>query len=437
MKKYAGHIDWMIFLPVIALMLFSLAFVYSASATFAEIKFGAADKLFREHLLRVLVGFAIIFVFSRVDYHIWRKLSKPMLFVSIMLLAAVLFTGMEAHGAARWIRLGPMSFQPTELAKFALVLHFAVLLSTKQDYIKDFKRGFLPFLIWTGVICGLIALQPNLSNMMVIFIIAFSMMFIGNTNLLHLAGTFLVGLVGAGIYAVSAPYRVNRLLAFMGMSSGSNNSAVENVSYQLTQALIAIGNGGIFGVGPGQNRQSHLFLPESYGDFIFSIIGEEYGFIGLSVIMGAFVLICWRGMLIAKKAPDNFGYFLAIGILITFAFYVFVNAGVNTGLLPTTGVPMPFVSYGGTAVFIYAGAIGILLNISAQAGVYPKITPKIKADKSVAQEANLDKNDVVINDTKNQVSEQPTTVNNQEINKASDSENSAFNEIKDGNGQES
>lgn len=378
MKKNIGHIDWVIMLPVVGLMLFSLAFVYSASATVAEHKFGSAEKLFFNHGLRIFAGIVIILIISKIDYHIWKKISMPLLLTSIVLLIVVLIIGAEMKGASRWLNLGFLSFQPSELAKFALVLHFAVLLTQKQDYIKEFKRGFLPFMIWAVLICGLIALQPNFSTMMVIFLIAISMMFIGNTNLIHLAATAFVGLIGAGAYAVSATYRMNRIKAFLGMSDGSGT--FETSSYQLNQALIAIGNGGIFGVGPGQNRQSHLFLPESYGDFIFSIIGEEYGFIGLLVILAAFALIFWRGMLIAKKAPDNFGYFLAIGIIVTFAIYVFVNAGVNTGLLPTTGVPMPFISYGGTAVMFYAAAIGILLNISAQAGVYPK-TPKITINK--------------------------------------------------------
>lgn len=375
MKKNIGHIDWLIMIPVVGLMLFSLAFVYSASATIAEQKFGAAEKLLFNHGLRIVAGIVIMLLVSKIDYHFWKKISKPVLFTSIALLVVVLFTGETTKGASRWINLGFINFQPSELAKFAMVLHFAALLTVKQDYIKEFKRGFMPFMIWAIVICGLIALQPNFSTMMVIFMIAVSMMFIGNTNLIHLALTAFVGLIAAGGYAVSATYRMNRIKAFFGMADGSGGQ-FESSSYQLNQALIAIGNGGIFGVGPGQNRQSHLFLPESYGDFIFSIIGEEYGFIGLFVILAAFALIFWRGMIIAKKAPDNFGYFLAIGIIITFAIYVFVNAGVNTGLLPTTGVPMPFVSYGGTAVVFYAAAIGILLNISAQAGVFPKIEKK-------------------------------------------------------------
>lgn len=379
MKKNIGHIDWVILLPVVGLMLFSLAFVYSASATVAELKFGGAEKLFFNHGLRILAGIIIMLVVSNIDYHYWKKLSKPLLILSIMLLVVVLFTGVSTKGASRWINLGFLSFQPSELAKFALVLHFAVLLTSKQDYIKEFKRGFVPFMVWALLVCGLIALQPNFSTMMVVFMIAICMMFIGNTNLLHLAATAIVGLFGAGIYAVSATYRMNRIKAFLGMTDNIGGQ-FETSSYQLNQALIAIGNGGIFGVGPGQNRQSHLFLPESYGDFIFSIIGEEYGFLGLFVIIAAFALIFWRGMIIAKKAPDNFGYFLAIGIIITFSIYVFVNAGVNTGLLPTTGVPMPFISYGGTAVIFYAAAIGILLNISAQAGVYPKV-PKVIINK--------------------------------------------------------
>lgn len=383
MKKNIGHIDWMILIPVVGIMLLSIAFVYSASASIAEVKFGSADRLFFNHSIRIIASLILIIIFAKIDYHVWKRVGKIGMFVAIALLAVVLFVGAETKGAARWINLGFLTFQPSEFAKFALVLHFAVLLTDKQDYIKDFKKGFLPFMIWIAVVCGLIALQPNFSTMIVIFLIAISMMFIGNTNLLHLGATAGVGIIGAGIYAISAQYRMNRIKAFFGMGEGDS---FETATYQLNQALIALGNGGPTGVGPGQSRQSHLFLPESYGDFIFSIIGEEYGFIGLFILIAAFALIFWRGMIIARNAPDNFGYFLAIGIIITFAIFVFVNAGVNTGILPTTGVPMPFISYGGTAVLFYGGAIGILLNISAQAGIYPK-----NAVKPIISEENIGK----------------------------------------------
>ncbi|MDT3740639.1 MAG: putative lipid II flippase FtsW [Candidatus Kapabacteria bacterium] len=364
-----GHIDWLILIPVIALMLFSISFVYAASATNSEFKFGDSERLLFNHALRVLLGIVIIIAFARIDYHVWSKFSIFLLIFGIALLIVVLFVGSSVKGASRWIMLGPLSFQPSEFVKLALVIHFAALLAKKQQVIKDFEKGFFPFILWTVIVCFLIALQPNFSTMMVIFLIAVAMMFIGNNNLLHLAATFGFGVVAGIVFFITAPYRMSRLQAFLGFGEGEGNQAV---SYQLNQSLIALGNGGMFGVGVGQNRQSHMFLPESYGDFIFAIIGEEYGFIGLLGIIGVFLILFWRGMLIARKAPDNFGYFLAIGILITFAIYVLVNAGVNTGLLPTTGVPMPFVSYGGTAVLFYSAAIGILLNISAQSGIYPR-----------------------------------------------------------------
>ena len=198
------------------------------------------------------------------------------------------------------------------------------------------------------------------------------MLFIGNANLLYLIPTVGVGGIFAVLYAVSAQYRIDRIVSFFNLGDISPSVT----GYQSQQALIALGNGGVFGLGPGQGRQNHLFLPESYGDFIFSIIGEEYGFVGLVIIFIAFGVIFLRSMLVAKKAPDNFGYFLAIGIVITFALYLVVNAAVNTGLVPTTGVPLPFISYGGTAILIYSAVAGILLNISAQANIYPLETNK-------------------------------------------------------------
>lgn len=366
MPKLKGHIDWFILLPVAGLMLFSLSFVYSASWAFADHKFDSTEVLFFNHLWRVLVGLVVIIVFSRIDYHFYRKISKPLMTIAIIMLVAVLIVGSSAKGATRWLDLGPIRIQPSEILKFALVIHFASMLAAKQKEIKYLYEGFLPFAIWTGMACFLIALQPNFSTMMVVFVLSFSMMFVGNINLIHLGTTGIVGFIGASIYAVSESYRLKRILSFLGLEE---NTAV---GYQLNQSLIALGNGGLTGVGPGQSKQSMFFLPESYGDFIFAIIGEEFGFIGLLLILGAFALIFWRGLLIAKKAPDNFGYYLATGITITFALYVIVNAAVNTGLAPTTGVPFPFISYGGTAILLYSSAIGILLNVSAQAGVYPK-----------------------------------------------------------------
>ncbi|HPI20862.1 MAG TPA: putative peptidoglycan glycosyltransferase FtsW [Candidatus Kapabacteria bacterium] len=362
-----GHIDWYILLSVVGLMLFSIAFVYSASASIAEVRYAHSDVLFINHTIRVLIGLIILFVFAKFDYHKLEKASFPIILSSILLLILVYFISPPVNNAYRWINIGPLSFQPSELAKFALVLHFACIISQREEVIKDFKFGFLPLMIWTIVIVGLIALQPNFSTAGVIFLVATSVMFIGNVNLIHLFSFSVASLTGIVIYGLSAPYRMQRILSFLGDTNIS-----ENINYQVNQAIIAFGNGGLWGVGPGKSRQSHLFLPESYGDFIFSIIGEEYGFIGTLIIIAVFVLIFWRGFKIIRKAPDLLGYLLSAGIILTFAFYMVVSIAVNCGLLPATGLPLPFISYGGTAVFFYSAAMGILLNISAYANVFPK-----------------------------------------------------------------
>jgi len=365
------HIDWYILLSVSTLMLFSIAFVYSASATFAAEKFGSYEKLFWDHLIRVLIGIVIMIFVAKIDYHHWRKVSKLGVIIAIGLLIAVLVAGISAKGASRWLDLGPMRFQPSEFAKIALVIHLSVLITRKQHVIRDFQKGMLPILIWTGSIALLVFLQPNLSTTLVIIFIAIAMMFVGNTNIWHISLVSVISFVLAGIMVViKSDYRMNRIMAFFGNPEKAND--LESVSYQLQQSLIAFGNGGILGKGPGLSRQSDLFLPESYGDFIFSIVGEEYGFIGTTLIICLFGLIFWRGMIVAKNAPDDFGYYLSIGIIVTICLSVVVNAGVNTGILPTTGLPMPFISYGGTAVFFQSASIGILLNISSQSGVFSR-----------------------------------------------------------------
>jgi cell division protein FtsW len=277
--------------------------------------------------------------------------------------------GSNINGAYRWIFIGPINFQPSEIAKFALIIHISKLLSERQEVIKSFKLGLLPPLMWTMIICFLIALQPNFSSAIVIYLIAIILLFVGNTNFLHLLSLGLSFLFGAFIYAISATYRMQRLLTYIGLAT-NQESVNSSADFQIKQAILGFGNGGFWGLGPGQSKQAHLFLPESYGDFIFSIIGEEYGFIGVGFIILVFALILYRGFRIAKNAPDNFGYFLATGITVTFSIYAFVSAGVNCGLLPPTGIPMPFISYGGTALVIYSFIIGILLNISRQINKY-------------------------------------------------------------------
>ncbi|GAB5466089.1 MAG: putative peptidoglycan glycosyltransferase FtsW [Candidatus Kapaibacteriales bacterium] len=381
-----SRIDWLIFIPVVSLMLFGIAFVYGGSAGQAAAKMGSSSSLVINHAVKVIIGIFIIIIFSRIDYNKIRPVSKTLIFISAISLVLVLLFGISQKGAVRWLDLGFITFQPSELAKFAIVLHFGSILAARQDEIES-KGSLVPFLFWIILICILIALQPNFSTMMVVFMISFLIMFVGNVRPKYLLYMILIGLSLASIYFVSASYRLNRLKAYLGLGDGEG--AIENVNYQLRQSLIALGNGGAVGVGPGQSRQSELFLPESYGDFIFAVIGEEYGFIGLTIVLSLYLLIFLRGMVVAKRAKNNFGYFLAVGIVITFAIYVFVNAGVNTGLLPSTGVPLPFISYGGTALFMYSAAVGILLNISSQAETYGVSLKSALFQKNVSSEDDI------------------------------------------------
>ncbi len=345
-------------------MLFSLAFVYSASASFADVKFGSSEKLFVNHAVRILIAFVLLIVFAKIDYHHLREFTRPFLVLAILCLVYVVAMELRVKGAARWIHLGFIRFQPSELAKFALLFHLAGLLAERRFEIRDFKRGILPSLIWTCMICVLIAIQPNLSTSLVIFLLSFTLIFLAGARIWHMGLIGVCSLVAAGVFAVGAEYRMQRINSFM---NNGGDDALTPARYQLEQALLAFGNGGLFGVGPGQSHQRDWFLPEPFGDFIYSIVGEEYGYLGTVLILVAFSVILWRGLVVARRAPDDFGFFLASGITLTLAAYACVNAGVTCGLLPTTGLPMPFISYGGSSVIFSAMAVGVLLNVSKHA----------------------------------------------------------------------
>lgn len=364
-KNNSLNFDWFVLIITIGLMLFSIAVVYSASAFIAQTRFNDYDKLFWNHISKIIIGIIILIIFINVDYHKLERFSKLIMFVSLVPLFLVFIVGSPINGAYRWIHFVGLNFQPSEFAKFALVLHFSTLLKQRREVIQDFKLGILPLLVWAFIVCGMIAIQPNFSSATVIYIIALAMLYIGNARTKYLMYIISISLSTIVIYAVSAPYRLQRLINYFNINS--NNADLSDAAFQSQQAIIAFGNGGFVGLGPAQSRQSLLYLPESYGDFIFSIIGEEYGFIGTSLIIILFLIIAWRGIKIARFAPDLFGYYLSFGIVFTFTIYAFVSAGVNCGLLPTTGLPMPFISYGGSAIFFYCAAMGILLNISKQA----------------------------------------------------------------------
>lgn len=356
------HIDWLIFFSALTLMLFSIAFVYSAGIFFATYKGMQPEGLLMSHFVKVIIAVIIMIFVSRIDYHFWSKISIWLMLLSLITLIIVLVAGKKVGGAERWINLGFMTFQPSELAKFSMIIHFATLINRKGESIKELKYGYFPFMLWIALFSSLIALQPNFSMIIILFLIGIFMLYLGNANIKHILTTLaLTSLVGA-VYAVSAPYRLNRLLFYMGMLEGKE---FDKLAYQVDNSLVAIGSGGLFGMGPGGSHQN-LLLSEPYTDFILSIIGEEYGFIGLVVIIVLFIFILWRGFYLAKRVDDRFGFLLISGIIFSIFISFLINAFVNTALIPTTGVPLPFLSYGGTSIFFGATLIGILLNISVK-----------------------------------------------------------------------
>ncbi len=374
MATRRNHIDLITLIAVLTLMVLSLGIVYSASSTWAMQKFGDSGKLLGSHATKVLAGFMAIFVMMNIDYKRYKKLTKPMLLAAAVLLVITLGLGGEVKGAARWLRLGGFGLQPSEFAKYALIFHLCAMISVKKAQVKDFKTGYVPMLIWIGLITVLVLLQPNFSNGAMIFAVSLIMLYVGGARLSHMAMTFgsLVPLLI--VYMLRAPYRVQRIMNFLNGVSDTNGKG----SYQLWQGIIGFGNGGILGLGPGSSRQRDLFLPESYGDFVFSIVGEEYGLIGTLFFVLLFLIIMLRGMKIAKYAKDDFGRYLAIGITCAITLYALINAGVTLGVLPTTGLPMPFVSYGGSSMLFSSIAIGVLLNISSQTDMHPRLekTPR-------------------------------------------------------------
>ncbi len=368
-KGPRNHIDILTLLCVLALMALSLGVVYSASSTYAMMKWGESDRLLERHAVKVLSGFVLLFAAMRFDYHKIRKLTKPVLIILVVALAITIALGGELKGAARWLRLGGFGIQPSEFAKFALIFHLSVLISEKKEAIRNFKEGLLPLLIWIALVSALVLRQPNFSTGSMILVLSFLMVFIGRAKISHLALVVgsLVPLLA--IYMMSAPYRAQRIMSFFGQGTTSTGHA----NYQLLQGIIGFGNGGLLGVGPGLSRQRDLFLPESYGDFVFSIVGEEYGLIGTVVVMGLFLVIMLRGMKIARNARDELGRCLAIGITAAVTLYALVNAAVTLGIVPTTGLPMPFISYGGSSILATSFAIGMLLNISSQTDMHPRL----------------------------------------------------------------
>ncbi|HLB51210.1 MAG TPA: putative lipid II flippase FtsW [Patescibacteria group bacterium] len=350
---------------VILLVVFGLVMIASAGVVYSETRFDDHYFFFKRQLLfGVLPGFAALFFFQRLDYNRLRQISVPFFALTIIFLILVFVPGVgtELYGASRWLQFGSFSFQPSEMAKFALVLYLAAWFASKgEKKIRDFFEGFLPFLAILGIASFLIIKQPDMGTMMVIVLIAFSLFFVSGARLAHLIGMALVGSAALFFLVKSAPYRFDRFMVFLHPELDP-----QGIGYQINQALLAIGSGGLFGLGLGHSRQKFNYLPEPVGDSIFAIIGEELGLIGAALVVVLFVAFALRVLKIARRAPDMFGRLVAIGIIAWIIGQAFVNIAAITALIPLTGIPLPFISYGGTSLVFLLYAVGVLLNISKQ-----------------------------------------------------------------------
>jgi len=356
---------------VLALAAAGVVAVYSAVTYLAEVRAGTEPVHFLvRHLARVGIALGAMGAVSLIDYRTLARYSRLALLGTLLLLVAVKGVGFFSPGADRWLRIAGFGFQPSELARLALVFYVAVLLVQKQDYVKSFVQAFLPILVWVVLTVGLIGLD-DLSTASVVLLSVMLMCFVGRISVVQLAGLGLLGMALAFGHVASSPDRAARVEAYLGMDlfASTNPETVMDAQgerYQSRQARMAFAMGGLTGVGPGKSVQRD-FLPAPYNDFIFAIIAEEYGLLGaLALLLGLCVLL-FRGYLrIARDAPDPLGLILAVGFTTMMVTYGFVHAGVACGLLPVTGLPLPFVSYGGTSLLSNGIMAGVLLNISRQ-----------------------------------------------------------------------
>ena len=337
-----------------------IVMIYSASAMYAYEVLGDSAYYLKRHLFYVLIGIIAAGCVMLGDYSKLQKFSKPLLLGSLVLLLLLLVPGVgrTVGGARRWFRFGMFSFQPSELAKFAMIVYAADFLSRKKAYITSFFHGFLPLLLVLMVLSGVILIQPDLGTVMAMFIICFFMFFVGGVKLTHIWTIILSAFPALYFLVFSVPYRKNRILAFLNPWEDP-----QGAGFQIIQSLVALGSGGMWGVGLGHGKQKLMYLPAAYTDFIFSIIGEELGFIGTSAI----VVLCFWFLLetvkINLKAKDSFGQLLSFGLIACLIIEATINMGVATSLLPTKGLTFPFISYGGTSLVFNMIYVAIILNI--------------------------------------------------------------------------
>lgn len=362
MPKQKSAPDFFLIGVTLALLSIGLVMVYSASAVWATYKFNGDSFYFvKRQLMFAVVGVVLMFTVMNIGYWTWRSWAKLTVLVCFILLILVLIpgVGLVRGGASSWLGIGAFSIQPSEFMKVALIVFLAKYLSERQKYVTTIKKGLVPSLGLVFLAFGLIMLQPDLGTGTVLVATCMVMIFIAGARIKHFVFMGLFGIAGVCALIISAPYRIKRITSFLDPWHDPLGSG-----FQIIQSLLAIGPGGLLGFGLGQSRQKYQYLPEPQTDFIFSIISEELGFIGAVFVLLLFCLLMWRGIRIAIGAPDLYGSLLAVGIVGMIAVQVMINIAVVTGLMPVTGITLPFLSYGGSSLTLILVSIGVLLNIS-------------------------------------------------------------------------
>jgi cell division protein FtsW len=352
--------DFSLMIATILLVAIGIIMVFSSSYPEAYYKMKDGYYFLKKQAISSILGIFVMIFFMNFGYWRLKKLSKIIFFISLVS-ALLIFTplGIEVNGAKRWINLGITTFQPSEAVKLGSIIYLASFLSRKKEDIKSFKDGIIPALIVIGIACGIIVLQKDLSTSATLGIALFIVLFVAGAKILHLGLLMLLGVSGIGLAIYIEPYRWNRIIAFLNPFK-----YFDNIGWQIIQSLYALGSGGIFGAGLGKSRQKFFYIPEPYNDFIFAIIGEELGFIGCVTVVVLFLIVIWRGLRIALNINDLFGCLLAAGIVSLIAVQSIIHVAVVTSSMPPTGIPLPFISYGGTSILVFMAAVGILLNIS-------------------------------------------------------------------------
>ena len=343
------------------LLLIGLIMMFSASGVMAEMRHGDSMFFLKRQAVWILLGLLILHWVSRRDYEMWRSIMPLMLGLTIVILVLVLvpMLGSQVNGARRWFRFAQFSFQPGELAKLTTVLYLASFIVRREEDITNFTKGILPPVIVVGMLALLVLLEPDMGTTVVMGSILLGLLFLGGARISHLSGLTLSLLPLAYMLIMQSDYRRRRLMSFLDPWEDPNNAG-----FQLTQSFVALGNGGLAGVGLAEGRQKLFFLPEAHADFVLALVGEELGFLGTSLLMVLFAILLVKGFRIAGRAPDAFGRYLASGVTLLIGIQVLINAGVVSGLLPTKGLTLPLVSYGGSSLLVSLTAIGILLSVS-------------------------------------------------------------------------